>query len=283
MNGVELLEFLEVEATRFLKDDQCNLMKGDWGDERIWETPLLGAARGCDAIFETFKDKVDERHWTPTEAFAAGGFQAGAEELSVVSWVLPHTSVTKKDNAQCDEMPSERWARSRIFGEKANFKLRGHIVSSLKNAGYEAVAPLDLADWKWLKSDRYVYACSWSERHIAYACGLGTFGLSGGLITPLGKAIRVSSVVLRGNVEPTPRPYSRHDEYCPFKTKKICGVCIKRCPAGALSEHGINKPLCKAYLSDKTAPYVETHYGFEGYGCGLCQTGVPCSSGIPAL
>jgi hypothetical protein len=27
--------------------------------------------------------------------------------------------------------------------------------------------------------------------------------------------------------------------------------------------------------------YVKETYGFEGYGCGLCQVGVPCESGIP--
>ena len=26
---------------------------------------------------------------------------------------------------------------------------------------------------------------------------------------------------------------------------------------------------------------MKREYGFEGYGCGLCQTGVPCESGIP--
>ena len=29
------------------------------------------------------------------------------------------------------------------------------------------------------------------------------------------------------------------------------------------------------------AKYVKEAFGFEGYGCGLCQTGVPCESGLP--
>ena len=282
LDKTELLESLRNEAARLLNEDPCNLMGDAWGDEHIWETPLLGAARGDDPIFETFRDRVDERHWTPTEAFAAGGLQAEAEELSVVSWVLPHSQVTKRDNAQSTDMPAERWARSRIFGEDANEKLRHHIVSSLKNAGCEAVAPMSLPGWSRLDSDRYVYVSNWSERHVAYACGLGTFGLCEGLITPLGKAVRFGSVVLRGNLEPTPRSYSRHDEYCPFKTKKTCGVCIKRCPAGAISEHGHDKRLCKAFL-EETVPYIAERFKFKGHGCGLCQTGVPCSSGIPAF
>jgi epoxyqueuosine reductase QueG len=140
-----------------------------------------------------------------------------------------------------------------------------------------------LPGWARLESTRYVFVSNWSERHTAHACGLGTFGLCDGLITPVGKAIRIGSVVLRGRLGPTLRPYTRYDEYCSFKTKKTCGACIKRCPAGALSAMGHDKIKCSAYLDDKTAPYVGEYYGFKGYGCGLCQTGVPCTSGIPAI
>jgi len=282
INETSLLESLRGEAGRFLDEDPCNRMGEAFGDERMWSPPLLGAARGDDPIFETFRDKVDPRHWTPAEAFAAGGFEGKAEELSVVSWILPQNPLTKKDNAQQKDMPSERWARARIFGEAANAKLRARMTEFLKDAGFDAAAPMSIKGWTQLRSERYGYASNWSERHVAHACGLGTFGLCDGLITPAGKAVRMSSVVLRARINPTPRPYTRYDEYCLFKVKKTCGACIKRCPAGALSEHGHDKALCKAYLDDKTAPYVQEHYRFKGYGCGLCQTGVPCASGIPA-
>jgi epoxyqueuosine reductase QueG len=278
-----LLGALQNEAARFLDEDSCNRMGEAWGDERMWTAPLFGAARGDDPIFEAFKEKVDERHWLPAEAFAAGGYEASAKDLSVVSWILPHNPVTKKDNASRTALTSERWARSRIFGETANMKLREHLVEFLRSGGCEAVAPMCLPDWAQLESKQYVFVSNWSERHAAHACGLGTFGLCDGLITPAGKAIRIGSVVLRGRIEPTPRPYSRYDEYCSFKTKKACGACIRRCPAGALSALGHDKTKCKAYLDGETAPYVEKNYGFKGYGCGLCQTGVPCSSGIPPI
>ena len=283
VNPAQLFDSMFDEAELFLSGDPSNRMGESWGDERIWAKPLLGAARGDDPIFETFRDKVDERHWLPAEAFEAGGVSASAAELSVVSWLLPHTDITKKDNSRQKDLPSERWARSRIFGETANMKLRDRMVEYLRQKGYQAVSPMQLAGWKKLESERYVYASNWSERHIAHACGLGTFGLCDGLITPVGKAVRIGSVVLRAPLDPTPRPYRRYDEYCPFKVKNACGACIKRCPAGALSERGHDKRICSDYLDDRTAPYVEEHYGFVGYGCGLCQTGVPCASGIPAF
>ena len=63
--------------------------------------------------------------------------------------------------------------------------------------------------------------------------------------------------------------------------KGTCGECIDRCPTGALSEEGHDKGLCKAYLAEVTRPHVQNVYKFSGYGCGLCQTGVPCESEIP--
>jgi hypothetical protein len=279
-----LFDSIRDEVGRFLEEDPGNVMGGTPGNEPIWATPLLGAARGDDPIFETFKETVDPRHWNPVDAFGAGGYAGvSADELSVVSWVLPHTSVTRQDSAREKEWPSERWARSRIFGEKANMKLRDHMVAFLKTLGCDAVSPMRLKDWTELRSDRYVFASNWSERHVAHACGLGTFGLCDGLITPVGKSVRIGSLVLRARLEPTLRPYTRHDEYCPFKTKGKCGACIKRCPAGALSERGHDKTRCRAFLNEKTAPYVAENFKFEGYGCGLCQTGVPCAASIPKL
>lgn len=60
-----------------------------------------------------------------------------------------------------------------------------------------------------------------------------------------------------------------------------CRRCIGRCPAGALSKKGHDKITCREHIRNQTVPYVEEHFGFKGYGCGLCQTKVPCESGIP--
>jgi hypothetical protein len=50
---------------------------------------------------------------------------------------------------------------------------------------------------------------------------------------------------------------------------------------GALSENGHDKIKCYNHLKPVTADYVKSEYGFDGYGCGLCQTKVPCESKIP--
>jgi len=254
--------------------------------EKAWETALVGFSNGADPIYASYKDHVGEFHWTPLEAFdlAYPGANAPAEELTVISYILPQTEATKADHRQETRVPSERWTRTRIFGEKTNEALRRHVVATLQEAGYQALAPTLLPDWKMMPSERFFLASRWSERHAAHAAGLGTFGLCDAMITPLGKAMRAGSVIARLSIEPTPRPYTDHHAYCLFYSQGVCGKCIDRCPVNALSrEGGHDKKKCLAFLRGVTADYVKNTFGFEGYGCGLCQTGVPCESKIPTL
>jgi epoxyqueuosine reductase len=252
-------------------------------NERAWAEPLVGFSSGDDPIYESYKEHVGPFHFTPAELFGQTFPHADFEacELTVISGVLPHTEKTKADDRRETHYPSERWARARIFGEEVNVKLRRHVIEVLKEAGIEALSPTLSPLWSRKDSDRFVFASNWSERHAAYAGGLGTFGLCDGLITPRGKAMRLGSVIAHIKIPPTPRPYHDHREYCLFFSKKgICGECIKRCPAGAVSEKGHDKLKCSSYL-DMTRKYVPEHFGFTGYGCGFCQTKVPCESKIP--
>ena len=83
------------------------------------------------------------------------------------------------------------------------------------------------------------------------------------------------------DIPPTKRPYTDRHAYCLFFSKGTCGACINRCPAGAISAKGHDKEKCKAYIVNATLPYVHSRFGMQTYACGLCQTKVPCESGIP--
>jgi len=143
------------------------------------------------------------------------------------------------------------------------------------------MAPCLPPHWSMQISKKYNYASTWSERHAAYAAGLGTFGLCDGLITPVGKAVRCGSVVARIDVSPTERPYGKHTEYCLFLTEGSCGLCIERCPVGAVTKNGHDKEKCLAHVDGICVEFAKTHYDLDINVCGLCQTGVPCESGIP--
>ena len=266
----------------FIEQSPQNTLQNKTND-KAFDTPLVGFSQCDDPIYKTYKDVVGPFHWTPLEIFTRTfeEMTVKPQELTVISWILPQTSATKADNRKQSAYPAERWARARIYGEEVNVKLRNHVVAILQKNGYPALAPMLSDQWEKKKSDQYVIASTWSERHAAYACGLGTFGLCDGLITLRGKAMRTGSVVARIKIPSTKRPYSDHHAYCLFFNKGICGKCISRCPVEALSAAGHDKIKCRNHLRPVTEDYVKTHYGFDGYGCGLCQTKVPCESKIP--
>jgi epoxyqueuosine reductase len=275
--------WIETVIKEYIDHSPENTLKNSDND-KAFETPLVGFSKGDDPLYEAYKEHVGPFFLTPWEIFATTFFEFNVkpEELTVISWILPHNPKTKADNRKEKRVPSERWARGRIIGEQVNESLRKHVVKTLMTKGFQSVAPSLTPQFSFRISPKYGFASTWSERHAAYASGLGTFGLCDGLITPVGKAMRTASVVARIEVPPTPRPYTDHHEYCLFFTQGICGKCIKRCPAGAITEKGKDKTLCAGHLLQVTKDYVSTHYGFDGYGCGLCQTGVPCESKIPS-
>ncbi|MFW9942020.1 MAG: 4Fe-4S binding protein [Candidatus Thorarchaeota archaeon] len=270
----------------FLREDESNRMTGVDGI-LIWEPDVIvGFCSGDDPIFEYYKKVIGPFHLTPLEAYSKH-FNTefnSPKDLTVVAFILPTNKLTKQQNFEYSkEWPSERWSHTRLYGEQSNQKLQKYLVSELKREfTIEGLAPM--TEPKLFKvhqkhPDAYqgVWASTWSHRHMCFATGLGSFGLSDGFINPRGKAMRCGSIVLNyklpsdGNSRPSD-PY----EYC-----NKCGDCIKRCPVGAISlEKGHDKQKCYVKVSS-TVPYIQKHYKIPIYSCGLCQVNVSCSDGIP--
>lgn len=146
----------------------------------------------------------------------------------------------------------------------------------LVQAGEQAVYPAADPRFGMVES----FASNWSERHAAYICGLGTFGLSKGLITEKGMAGRFGSVITTAQLPATKR---RTDD--PFADCTMCGKCARNCPAGAIDPakgiiNGKDHEKCSAYLKTCTYPPHGPHARVR-YGCGKCQVGVPCECGRP--
>jgi epoxyqueuosine reductase QueG len=152
-----------------------------------------------------------------------------------------------------------------------------HMKAFLEQAGYGAVVPaLDprfstKSPFTGDNSSQDYFTSNWSERHTAYICGLGTFGLSRGLITARGIAGRLGSIITTLPLEPTPRSYTGLYDNC-----INCGACVRNCPVGAISaERGKRHPPCSAFLDRVTEKHKPR------YGCGKCQVKVPCEDRIP--
>ena len=217
---------------------------------------------------------MGENH--PTDAFENEG-------LTVISLGFPQTKTTKDDQQQAEGMPSLRWFVTRGEWEAFVADLCENIVGKLQEAGLPTVALDLIPDLKRHTSEKYSFASNWSHRHTAYAAGLGTFGLSKGLITRKGKAMRFTSFIVEARLPADIRPYENHQAWCSFYAKGTCGDCMTRCPVNAITENGHDKALCSAYLDQlkKTlGPDMVTQSHYVS-GCGLCQSRVPCQDGIP--
>jgi len=265
-------------------------------DSPIWEEPLVGFADGEDPLFYEYKKIIGDFHLTPREilektfAVTNNSIDRELSNISVICWALPVAKRTVQSNAKRDNWPSLRWAHTRQYGEMLNGILRRELASLLTAKGYFAVAPFRSPLYRHIHGPRYPrqdsgdptrYPTSnWSERHALYVAGMGTFGLHDGLITSRGTAIRAGSVVVNMKIPPTPRPYNSPYKYCPFFTDKSCGMCIDRCPTGAIGINGHDKIKCDMY-GHVTLAQCRVWYEVERFGCALCMTGVPCTSKIP--
>jgi epoxyqueuosine reductase len=255
-----------------------------------WDEPLVGFASGNDPLFFDYKTIIGSFHLTPREMIAAALREkdrtlllSEMEQISVIAWILPAAEDIRQSNRKENKFPSKLWSYARHLGEDFNQALRKHVVGYLEDLGYVAVAPMLLPSFQSFRDEKVGWASSWSERHAAYACGLGTFSLNDGFITAKGMAIRVGSVVTLLKLTPSEKKYQYPKENCLVFRNEKCGKCIPRCPAGAITEKGHDKDKCREYIHSE--PLVAKHheYGLEGspHACGLCQTRVPCESSIP--
>ncbi len=201
----------------------------------------------------------------------------------MIAWILPASEDIRKSNRKEDAFPSKLWTYARHYGEAFNNALRQHVVQFLEGTGYLAVAPVLLSSVQHFRDEKVGWASAWSERHIAYACGLGTFSLNDGFITPKGMAIRIGSVVTLLKLTPSEKNYNHHKENCLLFRDEKCGKCIQRCPAGAITEKGHDKDKCREYIQSEPLQTKRIEYGIENPppACGLCQTRVPCEFEIP--
>jgi epoxyqueuosine reductase QueG len=255
-----------------------------------WDEPLVGFASGNDPLFFDYKTIIGSFHLTPREMIAAALREkdrtlllSEMEQISVIAWILPAAEDIRQSNRKEDKFPSKLWSYARHLGEDFNQALRKHVVGYLEDLGYVAVAPLLLPSFQSFRDEKVGWASSWSERHAAYACGLGTFSLNDGFITAKGMAIRVGSVVTLLKLTPSEKKYQYPKENCLVFRNEKCGKCIPRCPAGAITEKGHDKDKCREYIHSEPLVAKHQEYGLEGspHACGLCQTRVPCESSIP--
>ena len=267
------------ELARFVAEAPGNVigperaLAPEWAGLRLYEEPLVGTADAGDPLFAALQAPEAVGPWFRVP----GDWLPGAR--TVLSFFLPFSRRVRESNIPGRD-PSGGWLHGRVEGQAFLMEACRYLKARLEAEGYEAVIPCDCPEfWSvgragsnpraWDPSASFTSV--WSERHVAYVCGLGTFGLSRGLITEKGQCGRFGSLVTTAPLPATPRPCTGLYDYC-----TRCGACAARCPAGAISlAEGKAHPPCAAYLAVTGRRFPPR------YGCGKCQVGVPCMSRIP--
>lgn len=239
----------------------------------LFAPPLLGISSADDPLYDRLKAPEAIGPWVLTPVQWLSGAR------SVLSFFFPFSPQIIQSNRQDAQMPSPAWLHGRVEGQALLFRLARWLIAMLVRSGWRAVCPcLDprFASIEHQGTDarfppQAAYTSRWSERHAAYIGGLGTFGLSKGLITEEGTCGRFLSLITDLPLSPTPRSYSGLYDHC-----TRCGACVRRCPVGAISLEGGKDHTACAYYVDLTMTLCAPRYG-----CGKCQTGVPCQSRLP--
>ncbi|MCH1981420.1 epoxyqueuosine reductase [Ruminococcus sp. OA3] len=240
-----------------------------------WGKPLVGFADVEHPYIRQLPGIVHKLHQMPREVMP--------DATVIMVYFVPFQPWVAKGNRQ-GEMASADWAQIYEATNAMFLRLNEHMIRFLESRGYRgAVSPQSTVFYR----DELV--SHWSFRHFAYAAGLGTFGLNNMLITESGCAGRLNALVTNLDVtagEP------RTEEACLYRRNKSCGVCVSRCPAGALTTEGYDRHRCFAQCLKNAAVYTQfgnSYASTEGEEaadsgsevCGKCLSGLPCTQRRP--
>lgn len=175
---------------------------------RLWDHPLFGLSAADDPLYPGLKAPEAVGPWslTPTEWLP--------EARTVISFFLPFSQEIQKSNRSHRSLPSEEWLHGRYEGHALLFALCRHLADLLEAEGWKVVIPSLDPRFSYVDEPSTqegfppdaAFSSRWSERHAAYISGLGTFGLSKGLITERGICGRFGSLVTDAPPSPPPGP-----------------------------------------------------------------------------
>ena len=233
---------------------------------RFFNPPLIAFGSASDEVYKKLQEPgvVGPHHFLPTDWMP--------DAKTVISMFLPNTERIIESNTKDPLVCSMEWRYARADGQQHLLAVGALVRDALIDAGYKAVMPYsDGAYWATVgisgDSTRPIYSSNWSERHVGFAAGLGTFGLMTNFISKAGTCGRVISVVTNWEAPPDVKDYDDVYGYC-----LKCKACFKACPVGALTDNGKSIDTCQGFIRKMTAKTLPR------VGCGKCMSGMPCAT-----
>lgn len=224
-----------------------------------YRVPLTGFAAADDPAWWTIRERVNPGHLLPVEILPAA--------QAVVAFFVPFARSVVVENRR-HAFVSPGWAQAYVETNALILDVCDGLVQILAEKGTRAAYQPPTHNF-----DPDTLLSRWSHKSVAYAAGLGGWGLHHMLITERGCAGRFGSLVVDAAIPPTPRP---DGPFCKFTHDGSCTVCVERCPTGALGVDGLDKAQCYRRCLEVDAVYHD-RFGTADV-CGKCVTG-PCAFG----
>lgn len=282
-------------------DSSLNRLPEQYGGDRIFDLPLIGVSRGDDSIFEKYKEVVGPEHLTPLEMWAANGLETAgdsASHLRILSMVFPYGKRIREESRTAVRMPAEIYCVGRNYANAFIRDVQQKTTQYFESQGFRSLSASLSPPFRILTQRKQPqFYSTWSERHLAFAAGLGTFSLHEAMITEAGCNVRFGSVITDAPLDVTPRKSDEPYANCLYYATGKCRECAKRCPADAITEAGHDKIKCRKYgeivskeMNERLGALLKPHQrNIAGIGivtshpvgCAFCQFGVPCMDRNP--
>ncbi len=229
-----------------------------------YRDPKVGYSSALNPLFKELKKVAHPNHLTPKEILG------NAE--TVINFTIPLSLRAVNENIR-GNIGSYQWAYEYAYTNVLINFLAREISQLLARKGFKGV-PI-AATWNW---DEKTLFADWSHRHSAYISGLGKFGVNNLLITEMGTAVRLGTVITDAEITPSFFPT---EEYCLSKRGIKCDICLKRCPVHAFENWG-GEGKWKCYENClKTDEKHRERIGYVVDCCGKCISDTPCATSIP--
>ena len=241
-------EIIKQTIVNFI-DDYCETNN----IENIWRNPVIGFGDANSDYIKKLPKLILDSHRLPSDYLT--------DAKIIISYFLPFKKEIGQSNEEGDS-PSFLWGKAYVVTDTLASKLNKHLINIIEKMGYNAADPQEAA-----KFNPVILKSQWSQRHIAYQAGLGTFGINNMLISEQGSCGRYFSIITNLDINPN-EPLK--EERCKYKVDNSCGICIKKCRIGALKYNNFDRIKCSENCTKNTE--------IIGIGvCGKCTVGLPCS------
>ncbi len=223
------------------------------GYKEWYREPLTGYVAADNPKFGELDEIIGNKMVLPSDILP--------EARTVIVYFLPYSTEIGKI-IHGEACIYREWSEYYTVTNELLAEISQAVAGYLKKKGYvtSEIPPTNNYDEVTLTSQ-------WSHKSVAVMAGIGSFGLNHLLVTKYGTAGRMNSLITDALIEPS--EYTGH-QYCLYYQTGKCKICLERCPTGAISEHGIDKFRCNAYLDGKCVHDSQQ-------GCPMCSSG-PCTS-----